>query len=230
MSITPPLDLGPAIIPTRQLSSSSITPAAAAVAHPSFSRTPSSALFDLMSSLPHEDNHHSGEGGALTDISPGNSTPPSSSETETDLDLASGLPSRINTLHSGDTVSDKLEGEKQLQGKEREGEEEDEESLAPLPDKDRVDDHAVFRSPALDTSNLTSRLAQLSVSNLAQDDMHDEGGGENDQDDEGEETEEESVTDQEKVEAIVESFGPFEVGGRVMDEVLLAEIKGGLFR
>jgi hypothetical protein len=73
-------------------------------------------------------------------------------------------------------------------------------------------------------ADLNNGLAQLAVSNLAGGDDDDAAAHPS------ESAEEETITNEEKVEAIVESFGPFKVGGKVLDEVLLSEVKGGLFR
>lgn len=223
-TLAPPLVLGApldGLTPTATANTSS-----ASAQHPSFSRTPSSALFDLMSSLPHEDDQHL-EDGTSTPLSPRGSSAEvmSSPDSETDLDLADGLPSRSDSMQAGEGLS-RREGVEDGDG------EEGEESLAPLPSSDVVNEHSVFRSPSMDSSDLTSRLAQLSVSNLAPEglDSVDEGGDDEKSSEGGDSTEEDSVTDEEKVEAIRESFGPYMVGEKVMDEQLLSEVKGGLFR
>jgi len=94
--------------------------------------------------------------------------------------------------------------------------EEDEDLLGSLPSKEGLDKHTVFRTPSFDSSDLANRLAQLSVSNLtsrpktlARQPSIGAGGpgisGEGVIDEEG-------ITDEEKMEAIVEEFGPIEVG------------------
>lgn len=113
-----------------------------------------------------------------------------------------------------------------------EEEEEDDDFVGSLPSKEGLNKHTVFRTPSFDSSDLANRLAQLSVSNLASrparlERQHSIGGGAGITDD-GVVDEEGVITDEEKMEAIIEEFGEIKTGK--IPEKFLYEGKGGLFR
>lgn len=123
-------------------------------------------MFDLISTLALADAH--GEGVdldlAFDPIDSTNDTP-AGSPTPRTHQLPSSQPSSLVLPEPAPVVD---EEKTKVAADVHEGEEDDEgDALSALPDQTKLDEHRVFRTPSSDASDLATRLAQLSVSNLA---------------------------------------------------------------